>query len=122
MNKLTVAQTKKEIDKLQKSLKNKQYYNEHRLEILAKKRAISLENKLKSENPEGLTADQKRQIRNAKQRAYRENPEVKEKHLAWNREYNDRPEVMMRKIEKKEENRFKGLARQMSFFSVKVKI
>ena len=122
MNKMTISQTEKEIEKLKRSLEYKKYYNEHRLEIIAKKRAKRLEEKLKKENPEGLSLDQKRQIRNAKQRAYRENPEVKEKHLAWNKAYNERPEVMIRKIERAEENKFKGLARQMSFFSLKVKI
>lgn len=116
MNKMSISETESQIEALSKSLKNKKYYQEHRLEILARKRAKRLEANLKKENPDGLTDVQKREIKNAKQRAYRSKPEVKKKHNDWNRAYNDRPEVLKRRMEQKEQMKFKGLARQATFF------
>ena len=116
MNKLSISETESQIESLSRSLKNKKYYQEHRLEILARKRAKRLEQNLKKENPDGLTDLQKKEIRNAKQRAYRSKPDIKKKHNDWNRAYNDRPDVMIRKMEQKEQVKFKGLARQQTFF------
>lgn len=120
-NNLSISQTEQEIERLQKSLKNKKYYEENRLRILARQRAIRLEKKLKEENPGGLTKEQEREIRNAKQRAYREDPAVRKRHNEWNRDYQNRPEVIARKIERREANRFKGQARQSSFFNLRTR-